>query len=209
MCLNQNANRLNDNLPIYKKRYRIQSRTRKKQLEFESMSKIFNSTPRLLLAMNIPLAIFLLEYTYQLTYVRGNSMWPTLNVAPGEVTPLIINKWPSFKFKPAENLKIDDLLYVRSPLNPNKFVIKRVKGLQGDTMRTKDNKEDVKVPKNHVWVEGDNINNSLDSNKFGPISIGLIVGKVAKRVDGKYPFFHDIQLGGREARVSLIDKVKE
>lgn len=33
------------------------------------------------------------------------------------------------------------------------------------------------VPYGHVWVEGDNSRNSLDSRENGPISKGLVVGK--------------------------------
>ena len=35
----------------------------------------------------------------------------------------------------------------------------------------------VVVPYGHVWVEGDNWRKSYDSNDFGPISKGLILGK--------------------------------
>jgi inner membrane protease subunit 2 len=35
----------------------------------------------------------------------------------------------------------------------------------------------VKVPYGHVWVEGDNWRESLDSNYYGPMSRSLIVGK--------------------------------
>lgn len=35
----------------------------------------------------------------------------------------------------------------------------------------------VVVPYGHVWIEGDNWRNSLDSNDFGPISKGQIIGK--------------------------------
>ena len=35
----------------------------------------------------------------------------------------------------------------------------------------------VVVPYGHVWIEGDNWRCSLDSNDFGPISKGLILGK--------------------------------
>ena len=35
----------------------------------------------------------------------------------------------------------------------------------------------VVVPYGHVWVEGDNWRKSWDSNDFGPISKGLIIGK--------------------------------
>lgn len=37
--------------------------------------------------------------------------------------------------------------------------------------------ETVTVPYGHVWIEGDNWRSSLDSNDFGPISKGLILGK--------------------------------
>jgi inner membrane protease subunit 2 len=35
----------------------------------------------------------------------------------------------------------------------------------------------VKVPYGHVWLEGDNWRESLDSNYFGPVSRSLIVGR--------------------------------
>lgn len=35
----------------------------------------------------------------------------------------------------------------------------------------------VKVPFGHVWVEGDNWRESLDSNAYGPVSMSLIQGK--------------------------------
>jgi len=37
----------------------------------------------------------------------------------------------------------------------------------------------VVIPYGHVWIEGDNWRSSLDSNDFGPISKGLILGKAA------------------------------
>lgn len=39
-----------------------------------------------------------------------------------------------------------------------------------------------KVPRGHVWVEGDNRNNSSDSRDFGPVPLGMITGKVSFRV---------------------------
>ncbi|KAH9871129.1 hypothetical protein J1614_006703 [Plenodomus biglobosus] len=35
----------------------------------------------------------------------------------------------------------------------------------------------VVVPYGHLWIEGDNWRKSLDSNDFGPISKGLVIGK--------------------------------
>lgn len=34
------------------------------------------------------------------------------------------------------------------------------------------------VPQGHCWIEGDNFESSYDSNAFGCIPLGLIVGKV-------------------------------
>ncbi|KOM49194.1 hypothetical protein LR48_Vigan08g002100 [Vigna angularis] len=75
--------------------------------------------------------------------------------------------------------------------NPNKGIIKRLIGLEGDRLRhcsnadtnilvgdsfaqNNDEPETIVVPKGAVWVEGDNKNRSLDSRKYGPISYGLI-----------------------------------
>ncbi|XP_004415214.1 PREDICTED: mitochondrial inner membrane protease subunit 2-like [Odobenus rosmarus divergens] len=32
----------------------------------------------------------------------------------------------------------------------------------------------VKVPRGHIWVEGDHHGHSFDSNSFGPVSLGLL-----------------------------------
>lgn len=33
------------------------------------------------------------------------------------------------------------------------------------------------VPEGHCWIEGDHTGNSLDSNHFGPVSLGLVTAK--------------------------------
>lgn len=40
----------------------------------------------------------------------------------------------------------------------------------------------VKVPKGHVWLVGDNLSNSTDSRKYGPVPIAMVKGKVIARV---------------------------
>ncbi|OCF38349.1 signal peptidase I [Kwoniella heveanensis CBS 569] len=40
----------------------------------------------------------------------------------------------------------------------------------------------VKVPKGHVWLVGDNLSNSTDSRKYGPVPIAMVKGKVLARV---------------------------
>ena len=40
----------------------------------------------------------------------------------------------------------------------------------------------VEVPPGHVWLQGDNKDNSTDSRDYGPVPFALIMGKVFVRV---------------------------
>lgn len=42
----------------------------------------------------------------------------------------------------------------------------------------------IKVPKGHVWLVGDNMSNSTDSRKYGPVPVAMVKGKVLARVSG-------------------------
>jgi len=70
-----------------------------------------------------------------------------------------------------------DIVVFVSPKEPYDFLIKRVIGLEGDTVTSHNHSPiRVKIPQGHCWVEGDNWSNSVDSNKYGPIPQGLIFG---------------------------------
>lgn len=70
----------------------------------------------------------------------------------------------------------------RSPANSSHIAIKRVVGLPGDRVSTREPcmKATQIVPFNHVWLEGDaeDPRRTLDSNTYGPVSISLITGRV-------------------------------
>lgn len=74
----------------------------------------------------------------------------------------------------------------RSTINPRKSSVKRIIGLPGDRVTTRPSADRSApqtshiVPYNHVWVEGDADDDklTLDSNKYGPISMSLISGRV-------------------------------
>lgn len=74
------------------------------------------------------------------------------------------------------------LISARSPANPNHIAIKRIIGLPGDRIITREPclKHTQIVPFNHIWVEGDaeDPSKSLDSNTYGPVSVNLITGRV-------------------------------
>ena len=80
------------------------------------------------------------------------------------------------------NGAIKSITHTSSPTNPEILAVKRVIALEGDTVVTKppypSPHED--VPVGHVWIEGDQVdgNKTMDSNRVGPVSRSLIVGRV-------------------------------
>jgi len=74
------------------------------------------------------------------------------------------------------------VVYV-SPKDPYDCIIKRVLAVAGDIMSSDrgDWGPHMRIPEGHIWLEGDNWGNSVDSNKYGPISAGLVFG-VATRI---------------------------
>ena len=87
-----------------------------------------------------------------------------------------------------KNIKRGDLVTYLSPLDPSRIVCKRVVGLPGDiicvdpTGEVAPSTEHVVIPKNHVWLSGDNAHMSRDSRLYGPVSMALIKGKMVARV---------------------------
>ncbi len=87
--------------------------------------------------------------------VEDDSMRPGLE--PGDY--VLVNRW-AYKFRPPAK---GDLVVVRDPETPDRFLVKRVSG-------TSDGGK--------IRVVGDNSNRSRDSRMFGPIARREIVGKV-------------------------------
>lgn len=71
-----------------------------------------------------------------------------------------------------------EIVSLISPKDPKQRIIKRVIGCPGDTIQSIGYKEKyIKVPPGHFWCEGDHTANSLDSNTFGPVPLGLLTAK--------------------------------
>lgn len=85
-------------------------------------------------------------------------------------------------------LKRGDLVTYISPLDPTRMVCKRLIGLPGDvicvdpTGAMAPSTEHVVIPKGHVWLIGDNAEMSRDSRQYGPVSMGLLRGKLVAKV---------------------------
>ncbi|EAW21181.1 putative mitochondrial inner membrane protease subunit Imp2 [Aspergillus fischeri NRRL 181] len=143
-----------------------------------------------ILAPIVPIGIFFSEHVLQVMWVRGPSMTPFLNedyeTMHTKSDMVLVNMWPfggaGWPWERKRRLERGMIVTFRSPANPKHTAIKRVIGLPGDRITTREPcmKASQIVPFNHVWLEGDaeDPKKSLDSNTYGPVSISLITGRV-------------------------------
>ncbi|CAO1425206.1 unnamed protein product [Diamesa serratosioi] len=122
------------------------------------------------------------EYVADFVVCSGESMQPTLfsnNI-------LICDR-----FSPRMNrLFRNDIVISKHPNQPLQYICKRIVATPGDIVivdetEDKTGKEGTKnklIPVGHVFLEGDNSQNSTDSRNYGPIPKGLIRSKVIARI---------------------------
>lgn len=109
--------------------------------------------------------------------VDGISMQPTFN--PNTTVDLVFMSYLPIRFG---TVKRGNIIIAISPRNPNEIIIKRLVGVEGDVLISKNpNSSGVKrvVPKGYYWIEGDHKGHSYDSTSFGPISKGLVIAKAS------------------------------
>lgn len=144
------------------------------------------------IGLAIAIALIIKTFVFSTTYVLGDSMYPTLY----EKDRLISNRIP----KCVKNVTRGDIVIIKAPDVANKKYIKRVIGIEGDVVEIKDDKvylndsiliepyinDDVftfekgrtrwEVPKDMIFVLGDNRCCSKDSRNFGCVHIKDIKG---------------------------------
>lgn len=81
-----------------------------------------------------------------------------------------------------QRLRKGDIIIAKCPTDPKQNICKRITGLPGDKVRGHFPRGSQVVPRGHVWLEGDNTNNSKDSRIYGPVPQGLIRGRVVCRI---------------------------
>ncbi|OCK81361.1 LexA/Signal peptidase [Lepidopterella palustris CBS 459.81] len=144
-------------------------------------------------AIGISIYYFFTDHLFDTAPVRGASMSPTLS--PLSKDSGIHDRVLLRRLQPTVGLQRGDVVTFWKPHKPEEVSIKRVVGLEGDTVVLRDREEGtegggegevvkegegteagrrgrviVKVPFGHVWVEGDCWRGSFDSNDFGPVS---------------------------------------
>ncbi|XP_015252780.1 mitochondrial inner membrane protease subunit 2 [Cyprinodon tularosa] len=125
----------------------------------------------------VPVTVTVLDKLAYVARVEGASMQPFLNPdVGGQCDVVLLNRWSVRNYQ----VQRGDIVSVVSPKNPKQKIIKRVIGLEGDFIRTLGYKNQyVRVPDGHFWIEGDHRGHSLDSNSFGPVSVGLLHGRAS------------------------------
>ncbi|KAJ8457238.1 hypothetical protein ONZ51_g11656 [Trametes cubensis] len=126
----------------------------------------------------LPLASAVIEYGVSVKTVRGRSMQPTLN--PDDSLWKDIVLFDTFAIKFRHDYKRGDIVALKSPVD-SKLIVKRIIALEGDTVKTLPPYPDAEVcvPPGHAWVEGDEPFRTEDSNRFGPVPLGLIESRLA------------------------------
>ena len=99
----------------------------------------------------------------------------------------------------ASGLQHGDVIILHHP-SKEATICKRIIGMPGDVIvRTDGGDDDAHgiphhrvVPPGHLWVEGDNTFNSLDSRAYGTVPASLVIGKVICRL---WPLRDYVSLG--------------
>ena len=151
----------------------------------------------------IVLSLVIRSYVAEARWIPSESMLPTLKVGDHLMTDKI-----SYQFK---SIQRGDIVVFTPPAEAHideDALIKRVIGLPGDSVSIQERtvyingkplkepyllekpREDLKpftVPEDHVFVMGDNRNNSYDSRFWGPLPTDNIIGRAMFLY---YPFNH-------------------
>eukprot|EP00249_Psilotum_nudum_P008649 c21422_g1_i1 orf=268-786(-) len=131
------------------------------------------------LALAAVLGVTVSDKVGTVTFMDGPSMEPTLNSGSDDTFKFLKKDilWVETFFTPAYNFSRGDVVVLRSPEEPNEWLVKRLIALQGDWINVPGSYEILQVPKGRCWVEGDNGKQSLDSKTFGPIPLALVKGR--------------------------------
>ncbi|EPS42395.1 hypothetical protein H072_3549 [Dactylellina haptotyla CBS 200.50] len=119
---------------------------------------------------------------------EGPSMLPTLPTSGSIIVSRLNSR--------GRGIKVGDLIAAHRPDDMDVMFLKRVIGMPGDyvvvdpmaTGRGEDTMM-LRVPEGHCWIAGDNLSHSIDSRFYGPVPLGLVMGKVLAQYSGGWRWF--------------------
>lgn len=115
------------------------------------------------------------QHVGELVICSGPSMHPTVH--DGD---LVIAERLSVKMR---NLRRGDIIGTLAPYDSSQLLCKRMTAKEFDTLEKYQSlKWNARIPKGHVFLEGDNRRVSTDSRTFGPIPEGLVQIRLVLRV---------------------------
>ncbi|XP_051474002.1 mitochondrial inner membrane protease subunit 2 isoform X1 [Apus apus] len=131
----------------------------------------------------VPVTVTFLDRVACVARVEGASMQPSLNPGGRQASDVVLlNHWSIRNY----DVQRGDIVSLVSPRNPEQKIIKRVIALEGDIIKTIGYKKKyVKVPRGHIWVEGDHHGHSFDSNAFGPLCSADCVELFIQKISSK------------------------
>jgi len=96
---------------------------------------------------------------------------------------VLVQQWRSISFfRSQESIfcRRGDVVVLWSPYS-NQKLIKRIVAREGDIVQPRDlSREMVTIPRGHCWIEGDNAERTMDSNDYGPVPMGLVIGSASR-----------------------------
>ncbi|ERF76871.1 hypothetical protein EPUS_02582 [Endocarpon pusillum Z07020] len=147
-------------------------------------------------ALIVPPVIVFRNHFYDIIRVTGPSMSPYLNTDFEDGATSVHDITRSTDrillklYRPRYDLRRGMVVAFRTPHDPERWAIKRIVALQGDRVYPLAHYPGLEalcgkgliVPFGHMWVEGDvsdsnKKDSSMDSNIYGPVSTGLVLGK--------------------------------
>lgn len=136
------------------------------------------------------------------TFCVGPSMNPTIN----EEGECVLIDLFSYKILDKE-YEVGDVIISVCPTDRHKTVCKRVKAVAGDTVvnykrHMTHYPEVITIPEGHVWLAGDNPSNSTDSRSYGPVSVGLLQGRVFTKVSQIFSGIPDLPMTDKKMSIS-------
>ncbi|MFH4982705.1 hypothetical protein AB6A40_009414 [Gnathostoma spinigerum] len=115
------------------------------------------------------------QYIGEIVVCSGPSMTPT--IIDGDI---VIAERMSVAMG---NLRRGDIVCCFSPQNPRQLLCKRLTKMEHDEVSYDSDWAMIRrIPKGHIFLEGDNTFLSTDSREFGPLPMGLVQIRIVMRI---------------------------